>query len=189
MKRYHTLTVELPGREPPREFRIFPFGRVETTKGVFLFDARSATSVMERWREWGNRLFIDYEHGALNPHNAGPAPAAGWFDLEVREDGLWAVNVDWTPRAREMLAQGEYRYFSPAFEVDEEGRIIALINIALTNLPATKRMEPLVAKAVAFEEGPVHEGAWDADAAVARVRRWASRDLSLIHISEPTRPY
>ena len=175
----HALTVPVPGGEPPREFRIFPFGRVETTKGVFLFDQEAARRVMQAWRDYGNRLSIDYEHQALEPVANGPVPAAGWFDLEVREDGLWAVNVEWTPRAAELLRNREYRYFSPAFYVDEEGRIVELINLALTNIPATKRMEPLVAKAVGFESGPVYEGSsWDADAAVARVRRWASRDGS-----------
>ena len=175
----HALTVPVPGGEPPRELRVFPFGRVETTKGVFLFDQEAARRVMQAWRDYGNRLSIDYEHQALEPVANGPVPAAGWFDLEVREDGLWAVNVEWTPRAAELLRNREYRYFSPAFYVDEEGRIVELINLALTNIPATKRMEPLVAKAVGFESGPVYEGSsWDADAAVARVRRWASRDGS-----------
>lgn len=175
----HALTIPVPGGEPPREFRIFPFGRVETTKGVFLFDQEAARRVMRAWRDYGNRLSIDYEHQALEPVANGPVPAAGWFDLEVREDGLWAVSVEWTPRAAELLRNREYRYFSPAFYVDEEGRIVELINLALTNLPATKRMEPLVAKAVGFESGPVYEGSsWDADAALARVRRWASRDGS-----------
>lgn len=175
----HALTIPVPGGEPPREFRIFPFGRVETTKGVFLFDQEAARRVMQAWRDYGNRLSVDYEHQALEPVTNGPVPAAGWFELELREDGLWAVNVEWTPRAMELLRNREYRYFSPAFYVDEEGRIVELINLALTNLPATKRMEPLVAKAVGFESGPVYEGSsWDADAAVARVRRWASRDGS-----------
>lgn len=157
MRRY-TLTLELPQGSPPGEFRVFPFGRVETTKGVFFFDQEAAERVMQAWRDYGNRLSIDYEHQALEPVSNGPVPAAGWFDLEVREDGLWAVNVEWTPMAAELLRNREYRYFSPAFYADEEGRIVELINLALTNIPATKRMEPLVAKAVGFESGPVYEG-------------------------------
>jgi phage I-like protein len=139
-----TLQLELPANTP-REFRIFPFGVVKTTKGDFTFDREAAQEVIRRWREWGNRLSIDYEHRAVDPVDNGPAPAAGWFDLEVRTDGLWAVNVEWTERAKGLLAQREYRYFSPAFYADEKGRIIELINIALTNLPATKGMLPLVA--------------------------------------------
>ncbi len=166
------------GPGPPTEFRIFPFGEIDTTKGRFLFDEEAARRVMEAWRDYGNRLPIDYEHQTVDPVTNGPVPAAGWFDLEVREDGLWAVNVEWTPKARELLANREYRYFSPTFRVDEGRRIIELINVALVNLPATKRMTPLVAKAVPYEEGEVVDGAWDAAAAVARVRRWASRDGS-----------
>ncbi|AZF88289.1 hypothetical protein [Meiothermus phage MMP7] len=113
---------------------------------MFLFDREAAASVIERWREYGNRLSIDYEHQALEPVTNGPVPAAGWFDLELREDGLWAINVEWTERAQALLAGREYRYFSPAFYTDEKGRIVELINLALTNIPATKRMQPLVAR-------------------------------------------
>lgn len=141
----HRLTLEIPQDAIPGEFRIFPFGQVETTKGLFLFDSEAAASVLRRWQEYGNRLSIDYEHQALEPVTNGPVPAAGWFDLELREDGLWAVNVEWTERAQELLAAREYRYFSPAFYTDEKGRIVQLINLALTNIPATKRMKPLVA--------------------------------------------
>jgi phage I-like protein len=171
-----SFTTEIPAGIP-REFRIFPFGKVETTKGTFLFTPEDAQRVLQAWRDWGNRLSLDYEHQALEPVANGPTPAAGWFDLEVRPDGLWAVNVEWTSRALELLRNREYRYFSPAFRV-EDGHIVELINIALTNLPATKRMEPLVAKAVPFRAGEVVDGSWDADAAIARVRRWASRDGS-----------
>jgi phage I-like protein len=148
----HKLTLELPQGAPPGEFRIFPFGQVETTKGVFLFDQEAAASVLSRWQEYGNRLSIDYEHQALEPVANGPVPAAGWFDLELREDGLWATNVEWTERAQALLAGREYRYFSPAFYTDKEGRIVELINLALTNIPATKRMQPLVARRNSMQE-------------------------------------
>jgi phage I-like protein len=82
--RQHKLTLELPQGAPPAEFRIFPFGLVETTKGTFTFDQAAAESVLSRWKEYGNRLSIDYEHQALEPITNGPVPAAGWFDLELR---------------------------------------------------------------------------------------------------------
>ena len=148
----HKLTLELPQGAPPGEFRIFPFGYIETTQGVFLFDSEAAASVLERWKEYGNRLSIDYEHQALEPVSNGPVPAAGWFDLELREDGLWAINVEWTERAQALLASREYRYFSPAFYTAKEGRIVELINLALTNIPATKRMQPLVARRNSMQE-------------------------------------
>lgn len=133
-------------RPPPTEFRIFPMGLVETAYGPFIFDDKSAVMVMEEYASQGNELFIDYDHKSLE--DDGPVDggkAAGWFALEVRADGLWAINVRWTPAASAALSAGEWRYFSPAFYCDEDRRICCLINIALTNNPATKNMEPLVA--------------------------------------------
>ena len=34
---------------------------------------------------------------------------------------------------------------SPAFNTDDEGRVTSLLNVAITNLPATRRLEPLMA--------------------------------------------
>ena len=144
MKQTRLLRLEL-NEVPPREFRVFPYGVIETTKGIFIFDERAAEQVMAAWRDYGNDLVIDYEHQTFEPAGNGPVPAAGWFGLELRDDGLWAVSVRWTERAAEALKAREYRYMSPAFEHDDEGRITRLYNVALVNFPATKAMEPLAA--------------------------------------------
>lgn len=133
-------------KTPPAEFRIFPRGLVETAYGPFIFDEKSAEMCMAEFTAQGNELFIDYDHKSLDddgPVDSGKA--AGWFVLEVRDDGLWAANVRWTPAAAAALSAGEWRYFSPAFFTDADRRICHLINIALTNNPATKNMTPLVA--------------------------------------------
>ncbi len=131
--------------KPPKEFCIFPFGKFETSKGTFVFDEKAAKSVLGFYKDQGNDLSIDYEHMAVcDPPVI--APAAGHFNLELRKEGLYAVQVRWTPRAAEMLKNKEYKYFSPAFAIDKEShRITKLLNIALTNIPATKNMAPLVA--------------------------------------------
>lgn len=143
------LDLASGGDEPPTELRIFKAGANETTKGTFFFTSESAELVMQAAEDWGNEFSFDYEHSALFPVDNGPAPAAGWFRLEVRDtsDGpeLWAVDIRWTDRARELIEAKEVRYISPAFATDREGRITSLINVALTNLPATKDLEPLVA--------------------------------------------
>jgi phage I-like protein len=142
--------TELPGdlaKGPPKEFRIFPRGTFTTRNHdrPFLFDEESARLVMEAARVWGNQFHVDYEHAALDPGERG-SPAAAWFDLEVRDDGLWAINVQWTEHATKALASREYRYFSPVWNFDEKtGRVLQLLNIALTNLPATDHMVPLAA--------------------------------------------
>jgi phage I-like protein len=128
----------------PTEFRLFALGKNATSKGTFVLDEAGLASVMAAYAEHGVDLSLDYEHQAF-ADNGKPAPAAGWFKPEARADGLWAVNVRWTPPATEMLRNKEYRYFSPAFQVDKQMRITRLLNVALTNLPATKNQEALIA--------------------------------------------
>lgn len=153
--------LHLPGEAetPPSEFRIFRAGVNETSKGSFLFDAKAAASVMASFRDQGNELFIDYEHQVL----ADPpvqTPAAAWFKPELRNGELWATAIKWTPRATEYLRNSEYRYFSPAFATDKQGRILRLVNVALTNFPAMKDLDALVAaKFLENYHAATHKGA------------------------------
>jgi hypothetical protein len=137
------------GEEPPTELMIFPLGRLITTlKGEFILTEAGARELMQKYITHGTDLHFDYEHLSIEPEkNASPdlAVAAGWFDLELRADGLWAVNIEWTDRAARMIRAKEYRYISPAFHADENGEIHDLLNIALTNLPATDNLDALVA--------------------------------------------
>lgn len=145
-KSYVTLALVTLGDEPPGEFRIFSAGKVETTKGTFVFDDAAAKSVMADYKAHGVELMIDYDHASLDigfdPSLSGKA--AGWFTPEVRAGELWAVNVRWTPKAAEALRQKEWRFMSPAFAL-KDGRITSLLNVALTNMPATNNLEPLMA--------------------------------------------
>jgi phage I-like protein len=150
MQRFGALTLSVFGGEaPPAEFRIFSSGTIDTIKGAFTFDAAAAAKVMAAYAEHGIDLMVDYDHASLStsasrdPAEAGKA--AAWFGLEVRNGELWAVNVRWTPAAEEALRGKEWRFMSPAFLSDREGRITKLLNVALTNLPATRRLDPLIA--------------------------------------------
>jgi hypothetical protein len=142
------LSIVLQGDEPPNEFRIFRAGQNDTSKGTFLFDEVAAKLVMADYATQGNELMIDYDHASLAGLSIDPAQsgkAAGWFGLEVRAGDLWAVNVRWTPPAAEALRRKEWRYMSPAFCTDEELRVTSVMNVALTNIPATRNLEPLMA--------------------------------------------
>jgi len=57
-----TLTIEVKGEEPPREFRIFAAGENTTTKGRILFDEQAAADVMAAYEQHGVDLMIDLEH-------------------------------------------------------------------------------------------------------------------------------
>src|SRR4051812_4032691 len=113
-----TLSIVIAGDEPPSEFRVFSAGDNGTTKGTFVFDDAAAKRVMADYAEHGVDLMLDYAHASLdsdlspNPSQAGKA--AGWFNIELRDGELWAVNVRWTEAAASALKAKEWRYMSPA---------------------------------------------------------------------------
>lgn len=134
------------GTEPPTEFRLFPLGQVETTKGMFVLTPEDAAACVERHVGYGNDLSVDYGHGVFEEAEGTPQRAAGWIaGLQVRPDGLWATGVTWTETAARMIRAREQRYFSPAFMADEDGHITEILNVALTLMPATHNLTPLVA--------------------------------------------
>jgi phage I-like protein len=137
----------------PSSYLLFEFGQIATTQGTFLFDQESADSVMAAYNENGRQLSFDYNHqlprAISGDTRDGDAPAAGWFSLEVRDSGLWLVDIQWTPQAQTRLEAREYRYLSPWLLFDpDNGRILEILNIALTNVPSTQNMLPLVASAI-----------------------------------------
>jgi phage I-like protein len=127
----------------PEWIRLLPLGQVDG-RPPFEVDRESLETMVEAFNSRGVDLVVDYEHQSLN---GGRAPAAGWIkELAAQEDGLWA-RVEWTAQAREYLSQKEYRYFSPVLRLDQTTRKpLALMHVALTNVPAMKGVAPLVAK-------------------------------------------
>lgn len=136
------------GSEPPTSFRIWKWGDNDTLNGKVVLDRESAADLLKAYADHGVELAIDFEHQTLNaPTNGLPAPAAGWFRPEIRDDGLWATSVRWTDQASGYLKARQYRYFSPVALVDSKTRKPQrLMPMALTNWPATKNIEPLVAR-------------------------------------------
>jgi phage I-like protein len=130
----------------PEWILLLPAGRVELVDRPepLQADPESLSALVRAFRSRGVDLVIDYEHQSLKGRQA---PAAGWIkDLEAKDDGLWA-KVEWTPQAREYLQNREYRYFSPVLQLDPESRRPqALMQVGLTNMPAIKRLPPLVAR-------------------------------------------
>jgi phage I-like protein len=133
----------------PTELRVFAFGENPTRKGKLMFDEQSAQECMAAYLEHGAELPFDWDHAMLDRGQRDPkmsGEAAGWFKLELKEDGLWAVDVRFTEEAAAAIKAGKWRYYSPAVLCDKRKRVTRLINMALTNLPATDNMDPLVAK-------------------------------------------
>jgi phage I-like protein len=82
---------------------------------------------------------LDYEHQAmLAESNGRPAPASGWAQtFEWRNDqGLFALAVQWTANAQQMIEAGEYKYISPVIAFDKAtGEVVDVMNAALVNIP------------------------------------------------------
>lgn len=135
----------------PTEFRLFVPGWNDTENGRFLFDDKAAKAVMSAYAAWGVDLAIDLEHQMLEVEpGKTPDPEArdarGWCKLELRNGELWACEVTWTPDGASRLTNKTQRYVSPAFEADPKTkRVLKMINVAITAMPATHKTPALVA--------------------------------------------
>jgi len=146
------------GDEPPSELRVFESGWNDTTKGRFLFDGEAAQSVIAAYQEHGADVMFDLEHLSLESpqesRNFDP-DARAWAKLELRDGALWAIGIRWTPDGERRLRERTQRYISPAFDVDSKtGRIVSLVNVAITSLPATHGLQPLVAATERMQMDP-----------------------------------
>ncbi len=148
--------VERDGEGAPTAFRIWAAGKVVTDHGDHLFTQESASKLLADQATRGNRFSIDVDHMSLNdqapPENH---KAVGWFSVEVRDGDLWAVSVEWTKEIAAGLTAKppEWKYFSPAYETKKKsGEIVRLLNLALTNNPATHEVTALATTATSKEK-------------------------------------
>jgi phage I-like protein len=127
-------------------------GRPADAPGWHL-DAELAQALVAAANARGTPYVIDYEHQTmLAKQNGQPAPAAGWFTkVEWREGtGLYAIDVEWTARAREMIDANEYRFVSPVIGYDKSGAVTALYMAAITNNPAIDGMDEVLLAAASM---------------------------------------
>lgn len=146
MKRHIVrLSIDVGGDALPTEKRVFAAGMNDTQKGPVLFDADAAKAVLAAYSKHGVDLPVDYDHAmTAEGSRHEDRKAAAWFDLEVRDGELWMCNIRWTPAAAKGVTDKEWRYFSPAVVVNTKTRrAVELVNVALTNTPATIAAEPL----------------------------------------------
>jgi len=131
---------------PAERIQLFPAGEFRAIDGrpadvaAWRMDADIAARLVAAADARSTPYVLDYDHASLTAASTGArAPAAAWFKrLEwVDGVGLFAVGVEWTAAAAEMVAAGEYRFTSPVFIYDPAtGAVVALINAGLTNNPA-----------------------------------------------------
>lgn len=140
------------------EIQLMPAGEFHAIDGrpgngkKWHLDRAAAETLIARHAARKNPIAIDYEHQTVHaPENGQPAPAAGWIsELQWRDgQGLFG-KVEWTDRAKQMIAAGEYRYISPTFRYDAKtGVPTELLPAALVNYPAIDGMQQVALSAIA----------------------------------------
>jgi phage I-like protein len=140
-------TIDLAGNVPA-EIQLIPYGANETGKyGPQIVDDEAIGLIMLSAESRKNDAVIDYEHQTFSTPPVA-SPAAGWIKKLVNKgkDGIWAV-VEWTEKARQMIANKEYRYLSPVTVIRKaDRRVLAILGAGLTNMPNIDGMAPLVNK-------------------------------------------
>lgn len=131
--------------EPPTVIQLFRMGAHPSRNGkpkiVRIDDLahaqRVAAAAAAYHRE--NDMVIDYDHQSVFGARmgvGGQAKAAGWSPkVFATEAGVFA-EVGWNRAAATAIVEKEYRYISPVFTHDAQGRVICPINATLTNTPS-----------------------------------------------------
>lgn len=145
--------LELP--EAGADVHLLPAGEFRAIDGRptdaphWILPADRAAALSRRLADYQTPRVIDYEHQTLHAERNGqPAPAAGWFHrVAFRDTGLYAVDVDWTARAKTLINAREYRFISPVFTYEPGSGVIQdLLHAALTNTPALDGLAAVAAR-------------------------------------------
>ena len=121
-------------------------------------DAESLQKLADSLNASETEVLADVDHGAAKPGVERETRSAGWFTRFVVDPlkGLFAT-LKLTKHGKELLENREYRYISPTFSLDEDGRPVELHTASLTNLPAFKgHINPILnteAVEVSHDEG------------------------------------
>lgn len=131
-------------------FQVTPVGEFRHAQGLQRVDEKAVTAMANEFNSIAGHLqraFVGRPiwigHHDLNPKEYPDSKAYGWITaLEARADGLYA-KAKWSPKGKEMIESGEYKFHSPYWDVDkigqENGRTVyrpkKLISAGLTNEP------------------------------------------------------
>ena len=122
--------------------KISPIGKFagsspDGKKRVEIIDEQSVMQMAKQTEE----ILLDKDHESMRGPDGRNTEAYGWISgLKAivglgDMDGLYG-SIKWTPKGIELAKDRIYRFLSPVFELDAEGRAVKLVNVALTNRPA-----------------------------------------------------
>jgi phage I-like protein len=130
--------------EAPSRIQVLPAGNVVQGRDGRAWTNPDPAAVVAASNADLPRHVIDENHATdLKAPRGEDAPAYGWFfNLALNESGETWADVEWTDRGRAAVEALEYRYISPVFDFDSQGRIIRVKRAALSNAP-NLRLEAL----------------------------------------------
>lgn len=118
----------------PEWIPLHPVGEFVGNGEKIIYDDRSRETTRASWNDYGNDYPLDYEHTTLSAELGllDKASLAGWVDKMEERDGFVYGRVKWTSKAANEVLNGESRYVSPVFFVEEEsGRVHSYHSFAL----------------------------------------------------------
>lgn len=117
--------------------------------GPFRFTADVFDRIIANATGRSTPINCDYEHQTFKKGVSGAVPSSGKIlKLERRGDELWAL-AELTPRAAQLVRDGEYRSCSPVIEFDSKDRVSGkdigpeMLSLALTNDPFQDGLAPI----------------------------------------------
>lgn len=102
-----------------------------------IIDEESVVKMAQQTEE----ILLDKDHASMRGPDGRDTTAYGWISgLKAITglgdmDGLYGL-IKWTSKGIDLAKDRIYRFLSPVFELDAEGRAMKLVNVALTNRPA-----------------------------------------------------
>jgi len=146
------LSTEINEKDITR-IKILPYGEYSAKDGRpevadnFVLKDDNAKEIVNQINISKEDLLIDYEHLSLHADSNGvPGIAAGWFSTAeyVKGEGIYALGVKWTKKAKKLIKNLEFRYLSPVILSERKTGIIRAIKmVALVNRPALEGLEDL----------------------------------------------
>ena len=131
--------------KPFTSIRIARWGRYEVASGTISVLRTDAPKIV---RASGKSVLIDLDFGAGHEESLQGFfhLAMGLCRIAAKEDGLYAVSIEWKQEAIDYLAAGKYAYLVPAFEITNARRPRRVVGLALTNTAVAgfQRMQDLL---------------------------------------------
>lgn len=135
------MNKDLKAGDVIESVQIAPFGEYKN----YTQDGRPVTQICDKAafenivKNFDKELIVDVEHRS---ELTDDSEAAGWLsNLKVDEQRGLVGDIKVSAKGADLLNGLNYRFGSPAFELDEVDRPQKLLSFALTNRPAMKDIE------------------------------------------------